>query len=95
MNGLAEKHYQPLQKFLGEKDWFVGCNVTLADFAVYDAVTFCLEIAPDSLDKFSKLKEHRARLEALPKIQKYFNSPQSQFKPYALKAQENLESTRK
>ena len=66
------KHVGNIERQLGDKEWFVGGKLSVADIAVYDALTSkCRALVPNSLEAFPKLDALVKRVEALPAIAKY------------------------
>ncbi len=59
---------------LGKNDWLVGNRLSIADFTVYDVLSWHAIFAPDIMAKFPNLKAYLARFEALPKIKAFYNS---------------------
>ncbi|XP_044144242.1 glutathione S-transferase Mu 4 [Bufo gargarizans] len=62
-------------RFLGERHWFVGDKITIADFLMYDVLDQHIMLDPTCLKKFKNLQEFLARFEALPAIAAYMKTP--------------------
>ncbi|XP_056413872.1 glutathione S-transferase Mu 4-like [Hyla sarda] len=62
-------------RFLGERQWFVGDKLTLADFLVYDALDSNKILDPTCLQNFKNLQDFLTRFEALPAIAAYLKTP--------------------
>ncbi|KAM3934493.1 glutathione S-transferase Mu 1-like [Leptodactylus fuscus] len=73
-------------RFLGERHWFVGNKITLADFLIYDALDQHQILDPTCLQNFKNLQDFLARFEALPAIAAYLKSPQYKKTPINGKA---------
>ncbi len=73
VSGMQAK-LKPLADFLGNQEWFVGGVLTIADFVVYDTLTFHDALAPQEVAKFPNLKTFMARFEAVPRIKKFLDS---------------------
>ncbi|XP_044144241.1 glutathione S-transferase Mu 4-like [Bufo gargarizans] len=62
-------------RYLGERHWFVGDKITLADFLIYDALDQHNILDPTCLQNFKNLQDFLARFEALPAIAAYLKTP--------------------
>jgi glutathione S-transferase len=62
------------EKFLGERPFFAGDQVTLADFHMYEMLDQYTILEPTMLKDTPKLKAFKDRFEALPPIKKYMES---------------------
>ena len=72
VNEDLPKHVGNIERQLGDNEWFVGGKLSVADIAVYDALTSkCRSLVPDCLGAFPKLDAFVKRVEALPNIAKY------------------------
>ncbi|MCL4142903.1 UNVERIFIED_CONTAM: hypothetical protein GTU68_013316, partial [Idotea baltica] len=63
-----------LSTFLGNQKWFVGEDVTYADFFLYEVLDCHLVLCPTCLDNFPKLKNFQTRIESLKPIKEYMES---------------------
>lgn len=54
--------------------WFIGEEVTIVDFPLYEILDNLRAMKTDILDGFPKLKEFMSRLEELPEIKRYMAS---------------------
>ncbi|XP_069802446.1 glutathione S-transferase Mu 4-like [Dendropsophus ebraccatus] len=68
-------------RFLGQRVWFVGDKITLADFLVYDALDQHKILDPTCLKNFKNLQDFLTRFEALPAIAAYLKSPRCKKTP--------------
>ncbi|XP_075189835.1 glutathione S-transferase Mu 4-like [Anomaloglossus baeobatrachus] len=73
-------------RFLGDKHWFVGNQITLADILIYDALDQHKILAPTCLKNFSNLQDFLTRFEALPAIAAYLKTPRCKKTPVNGKA---------
>merc|ERR1711963_818949 len=69
------------EKWMGNKKWFAGDNVTVADFPMYELLDQHRLMLPGCLDKYPKLTDFMTRFEALPKIKAYMASPKFMSRP--------------
>jgi len=60
--------------FLGDRKFFAGDKITIADFPTYEIFDHHLLLEPTLLDEFPNLKAFMERFEALPNIKKYMES---------------------
>jgi len=74
VNGPLPVHFEKLSKFLGNKKFFTGDNVTYVDFYVYELFLNFSYIASDLMNKYSNIKNFQQRIEALPAIAKYMKT---------------------
>ncbi|ODM95748.1 Glutathione S-transferase Mu 2 [Orchesella cincta] len=65
-----------LSSFMKNNKWVTGSEITYVDFLVYEILYQLTVFDSNCLDKFENLKEFMKRVEALPAISKYINSPQ-------------------
>lgn len=63
-----------LEKFLGEKQFFIGDKVTLCDFHIYEILDVFKIFEPRLLADRPKLEEYHERFQELPAIKAYINS---------------------
>ncbi|CAJ0953670.1 unnamed protein product [Ranitomeya imitator] len=73
-------------RFLGQRHWFVGDQLTLADILIYDALDQHKILAPTCLQNFKNLQDFLIRFEALPPIAAYLKSPRCKKTPINGKA---------
>jgi len=59
---------------VGKTGFVLGGQLTVADLAVWDAVDSLLVLYPNLIDEHPRVKEHRQKIMALPKIKKYLDS---------------------
>ncbi|KAK6177389.1 hypothetical protein SNE40_015498 [Patella caerulea] len=69
------KTLESFEKYLGDKQWFAGDNITVCDFPMYELLDQHLLMSPGCLDKFPKLQAFLKRFEAIPQIKAYMASP--------------------
>jgi len=69
------------EKWLSNKKWFAGDNVTVADFPMYELLDQHRLMIPGILDAYPKICDFMTRFEALPKIKAYMASPQFMARP--------------
>jgi len=69
------KTLEAFDKFLGERKWFAGENLTYVDFFAWETIDQHELFLPGCLDKFKNLKSYHERFQALPKIAEYMKSP--------------------
>ena len=75
VEAFKTKHLPNFERQLGDKEFFVGETVSIADITVFDALTnFGEGLIPGVLDAFPKLKAWKERLAARPKIAAYLAS---------------------
>ncbi|XP_050414318.1 glutathione S-transferase Mu 4 [Patella vulgata] len=63
------------EKYLGDKPWFAGENITVCDFPFYELLDQNREVAPTCLDKFPKLRAFLSRFESLPRNKLFMTTP--------------------
>ena len=74
---------EPLVKFLGEKKFLLGDNVTFADFFFFEALDFYNWASEGELFKTRPaLESYHKRIASLPKIAEYLASDQFLEKPF-------------
>lgn len=64
-----------LDKAIGKGPWILGQQITYADFLLYDALDFVRLFNPGQLDSYANLQKFILRLEALPSVKAYIESP--------------------
>ena len=65
----------------------MGNAVTIADFAIYDALKWHDELDSKLIGKYANLMEYIARFEKLPKVKSFLNGPNYManfFPPFAI-----------
>ncbi|KAK7079268.1 Glutathione S-transferase Mu 3 [Halocaridina rubra] len=62
-------------KFLGDKSWFAGDNITFVDFLMYELLDQHLLLDGAVLKDAKNLEEFQKRFEELENIKKYMESP--------------------
>ena len=77
-----------LEKYLSkqESDWFVGIDLTFADFVIYEVLCQYKDLLPNLLQDFPKLSAFMDKFENVPEIKAYmksakrlaFNSPRAE-----------------
>lgn len=63
-----------VEKYLGDKNWFVGSKITVADFVMYEVLDKHCILSPSCLDESPKLQAFIKRFESEPKINAFMNS---------------------
>ncbi|BFZ08945.1 hypothetical protein BsWGS_11984 [Bradybaena similaris] len=63
-----------LEKYLADKQYFIGDKVTVCDFNIYDILDAFKVLEPKLLADSPKLEEYHERFEELPAIKAYINS---------------------
>lgn len=71
--GLTDK-IELLSKFLGDRRWMAGDNLTYIDFFAYDWLDVNRLFSPGLMDTVPNLKGFVKRTEELPRISAYINS---------------------
>ncbi len=66
--------YDLLSKFLENRSYFAGENITYVDFIAYEYFDKHKTLAPGILEKFNNLKRFHSNIEQLPAIDKYMKS---------------------
>jgi len=74
VDGPLPGHFENFSKFLGDKKFFIGDNVTYVDFYLYELFFNFSFIAPDLIKKYSNIQNFQQRIEALPAIAKYMKT---------------------
>ena len=75
VEAFKTKHLPNFQRQLGEKDFFVGETISIADITVFDALTnFGEGLIPGVLDGFPQLKAWKERIAARPRVAAYLAS---------------------
>jgi len=78
--------FKQLSEFLGGKSFLAGNDVTIADFAMYDALKWFHELDSSLISKHSNLCEYLERFENVPKVKSFLNGPgymKNFFPPFA------------
>lgn len=70
----ARTRIESFEKFLGDKKFFAGDEITVCDFHMYEMIDQNLILEPTLLDKAPKLKAYMKRFEEIPQIKKYMAS---------------------
>lgn len=68
---------EPLEKYLGDKDFFMGSSVTLPDLHITELLHLVQAIDSETKEfatKFPKLKALQERVDALPEIKSFLES---------------------
>ncbi|CAG2120778.1 unnamed protein product [Medioppia subpectinata] len=65
-----------LVKFLGDKQWLIGGQLSYVDFLAYDVLDWLKRFTPDTIGKYPTIGQYLDRFEALPAITAYQKSPQ-------------------
>ena len=63
-----------LSKFLGERQWLTGNQLTYVDFLAYEALDWMRVFAPGCLSSFPNLSQLMERFEKIPQIAAYLKS---------------------
>ncbi|KAK6177388.1 hypothetical protein SNE40_015497 [Patella caerulea] len=63
------------EKYLADKPWFAGENVTVCDFPFYELLDQHRLVEPTCLDKFPKLRAFLNRFESLPRNKLFMTTP--------------------
>ncbi|BFZ08944.1 hypothetical protein BsWGS_11985 [Bradybaena similaris] len=63
-----------LEKYLADKQYFIGDKVTVCDFHIYEILDVFKVLEPKLLADSPKLEEYHERFEELPAIKAYINS---------------------
>nr|KAG5711305.1 hypothetical protein BaRGS_006002 [Batillaria attramentaria] len=69
------------EKWLSNKKWFAGENLTVADFPMYELLDQHRLMIPGVLDNYPKLTAFMDAFEALPNIKKYMASDKFMARP--------------
>ncbi|CAH1782508.1 unnamed protein product [Owenia fusiformis] len=78
---LPEKFLNSFSKYLGEKPYFCGENLTFVDFHMYELLDQHKVFEPTILNNYANLQAFTARFEALPEIKKYMASDKFMRRP--------------
>ncbi|KAK6177387.1 hypothetical protein SNE40_015496 [Patella caerulea] len=62
------------EKYLADKPWFAGENITVCDFVLYELLDQHCLVAPTCLDKFPKLRAFLNRFESLPRNKQFMTT---------------------
>ncbi|GFR10608.1 glutathione S-transferase Mu 1 [Trichonephila clavata] len=68
------KQYQLWEKFLGDRKYIAGDEITYVDFQVYEIFDFYRIFHPSTFESFPTLKTFHDRIKNLPEIKQYINS---------------------
>ncbi|XP_073398548.1 glutathione S-transferase Mu 4-like [Dendrobates tinctorius] len=68
-------------RFLGQRHWFVGDQLTIADILIYDALDQHKILSPTCLQNYKNLEDFLIRFEALPAIAAYLKTPRCKKTP--------------
>ncbi|OXA37982.1 glutathione S-transferase Mu 1 [Folsomia candida] len=71
----APVKFDQLEKFLGTKRWILGDQLFYVDFLLYEVLYQFEAYDPDYFKAYPSLSKFKGRLEALPEIRKYMESP--------------------
>jgi glutathione S-transferase len=74
ISGQLKIHLDNFSKYLGNKKFFMGDNVTYVDFYLYHMFTTLAGFAPELFNKYPTFKTYMQTIEALPAIAKYMKS---------------------
>ncbi|GBN86627.1 Glutathione S-transferase class-mu isozyme 7, partial [Araneus ventricosus] len=66
--------FQQWEKFLGDKKYLIGDDVTYVDFLVYEALDYYRLFHKSILHDYPSLKAYFNRMKNLPELQKYVKS---------------------
>ncbi|GFU01718.1 glutathione S-transferase Mu 1 [Trichonephila clavipes] len=72
---------KPWEKFLGDRKYLGGDNITYVDFTAYDCFEMYTLFQNNALDGCPNLQAYQKRMRNLPELQDYFNSPQRKVWP--------------
>merc|ERR1711915_895273 len=67
--------FKQVSDFLGSKSFLMGNSVTIADFALYDALKWYHELDGGLVSKYKNIMDYIERFQALPKVQSFLNGP--------------------
>jgi glutathione S-transferase len=73
LNNLPQT-LESLSKFLGDRPFLAGDNVTYVDFMAYELLDKINLLATEVLAKYDNLKKYVLRVEALPQVAKYLKT---------------------
>ncbi|GBO10782.1 Glutathione S-transferase Mu 1 [Araneus ventricosus] len=68
-------HMKLWEKFLGNKKFLLGDNITYVDFIAYETFDVYEKYHASVLENFPRLQNFQKRFESLPELQEYLNSP--------------------
>ena len=68
----TEPKFKALNDFLGSKQFLMGDDITIADFAFYDAIVWYHVLNAELVGKFPVIVEYVARFRALDKLKTFF-----------------------
>ena len=71
----AEGEMKKLSDFLGNKKYFMGDNLTIADFQLRDPINWHRTLDENLIKKFPNLLSYLDRFEEQPKIKEFLNGP--------------------
>eukprot|EP01098_Paradermamoeba_levis_P002026 TRINITY_DN1235_c0_g1_i1.p1 TRINITY_DN1235_c0_g1~~TRINITY_DN1235_c0_g1_i1.p1 ORF type:complete len:253 (+),score=66.79 TRINITY_DN1235_c0_g1_i1:94-759(+) len=74
LSQTAPRFFASFEKYLGDKNFFLGSEVTVADFHLYEMFDQHRLLEPTSLDAFPHISAFVKRFAALPKIAQYLAS---------------------
>jgi len=74
ISGPLVIHLDNFSKYLKDRKFFVGRNVTYVDFYLYEVLRNFSLFAPDVFSNYSNLKTFLKTIEGLPAISKYIKS---------------------
>ncbi|GFU01739.1 glutathione S-transferase Mu 1 [Trichonephila clavipes] len=69
------KQYQLWEKFLGDRKYIAGDEITYVDFQVYEILDFYRIFHPSTFESFPTLKAFHDRIRNIPEIKQYIDSP--------------------
>ncbi|GBN57158.1 Glutathione S-transferase Mu 1 [Araneus ventricosus] len=67
-------HMKLWEKFLGNKKFLLGDNITYVDFIAYETFDVYEKYHASVLENFPRLQDFQKRFESLPELQEYLNS---------------------
>lgn len=73
LNNL-QVYLDQVSKFLGERQFVAGKNISYIDFALYEWLDKQKYYDSEAIKKHANLVEYQSRIEQLPTIKKYINS---------------------
>ncbi|GBL88800.1 Glutathione S-transferase class-mu isozyme 1 [Araneus ventricosus] len=71
----VQPKFQQWEKFLGDRKFIAGNDITYVDFMVYEALEFYRLYHETILDDYPILEAYFSRIKNLPELQEYMNSP--------------------
>ena len=69
----ATTHLPPLVKFLGDKKFLAGDDVTVVDFFLWELLQAVRLAVPDLYTQFPSLQGYHDNFRALPGVKEYFD----------------------